>query len=149
MYRFKSLALAIVLAFFPFMNGHAADQADVRFDTVMLHAGKKIVHAEVAATDAQREQGLMYRKSLPENNGMLFVFDRPARSCMWMKNTLIPLSVAFIDYDGIIVNIEEMAPMTTDSHCSAGWIRYALEMNAGWFSKNGLGPGSRISGLPR
>ena len=108
-----------------------------------------MIHAEVAATDAQREQGLMHRKSLPENNGMLFVFDRPARSCMWMKNTLIPLSVAFIDYDGTIVNIEEMAPLTTDSHCSAGWIRYALEMNAGWFRKNGLKPGSRISGLPQ
>ena len=131
------------------MNGYAAGQGDVRFDTVTLRAGKKRIHAEVAATDAQREQGLMHRKSLPENNGMLFVFDRPARSCMWMKNTLIPLSVAFIEYDGTIVNIEEMAPLTTDSHCSAGWIRYALEMNAGWFRKNGLKPGSRISGLPQ
>ena len=149
MCRLGSFLLAVVLAVFPFMNGYAADTAGGRFDTVILHAGKKIIHAEVAATDAQREQGLMYRKSLPENNGMLFVFDRPARSCMWMKNTLIPLSVAFIDYEGTIVNIEEMIPMTTDSHCSAGWIRYALEMNAGWFSKNGLRPGSRISGLPR
>ena len=140
---------AAVLAVFPFVNGYAAGQGDVRFDTVTLRAGKKTIHAEVASTDVQREQGLMHRKSLPENNGMLFVFDRPARSCMWMKNTLIPLSVAFIDYDGTIVNIEEMAPMTTDSHCSAGWIRYALEMNAGWFRKNGLKPGSRISGLPK
>ena len=135
MYRFCVFVLAAVLAGFPFMNGYAAGQGGIRFDTVTLRAGKKIIHAEVAATDAQREQGLMHRKSLPENNGMLFVFDRPARSCMWMKNTLIPLSVAFIDHDGIIVNIEEMAPLTTDSHCSAGWIRYALEMNAGWFRK--------------
>ncbi len=149
MYRFCGFVFAAVLAVFPFVNGYAAGQGDVRFDTVTLRAGKKTIHAEVASTDVQREQGLMHRKSLPENNGMLFVFDRPARSCMWMKNTLIPLSVAFIDYDGTIVNIEEMAPMTTDSHCSAGWIRYALEMNAGWFRKNGLKPGSRISGLPK
>ena len=147
MSRFGYLVFAFVLAIFSSSSGFAAAAGDVRFRTVRLKAGGKIVHAEVAATDAQRERGLMYRKSLPENNGMLFVFDRPARSCMWMKNTAIPLSVAFIDHEGGIVNIEEMEPFTTDSHCSAGWIRYALEMNAGWFRKNGLKPGSRVEGL--
>ena len=108
MSRFGYLVFAFVLAIFSSSSGFAAASGDVRFRTVRLKAGGKIVHAEVAATDAQRERGLMYRKSLPENNGMLFVFDRPARSCMWMKNTAIPLSVAFIDHEGVIVNIEEI-----------------------------------------
>ena len=86
MYRFCGFVFAAVLAVFPFVNGYAAGQGDVRFDTVTLRAGKKTIHAEVASTDVQREQGLMHRKSLPENNGMLFVFDRPARSCMWTKS---------------------------------------------------------------
>lgn len=149
MSRFGYLVFAFVLTFFPLLEAGAAGSDNIRFKTVRLKAGEKIVHAEVAETDAQREQGLMYRKSLPENSGMLFVFDRPARSCMWMKNTAIPLSVAFINHEGIILNIEEMEPFTTDSHCSEGWIRYALEMNARWFQKNGLQPGSRIGGLPQ
>ena len=126
-----------------------ADSASVHFPVTNLKAGKYLIRAEVASTDAQREQGLMFRRKLPKNNGMLFVFDRPARSCMWMKNTPLPLSVAFIDADGTILNIEEMEPFTLESHCSQGWIRYALEMNKNWFSRNGIKPGSKISGLPQ
>lgn len=146
MSRFGYLVFAFILAIFSSSSGFAAPPR-CPFQDSPPESGGKIIRAEVAATDAQRERGLMYRKSLPENNGMLFVFDRPARSCMWMKNTAIPLSVAFIDHEGVIVNIEEMEPFTTDSHCSAGWIRYALEMNAGWFRKNGLKSGSRVEGL--
>ena len=113
-----------------------------------LHAGGAAIRAEVASTESQHEKGLMYRKSLPANSGMLFDFKAPAKTCMWMKNTYIPLSVAFIDAHGKVVNIEEMKAMTTTTHCSKDWIRYALEMNAKWFSKHGVKRGSHITGLP-
>lgn len=114
-----------------------------------LKAGGKSIKVEVASTEAEHERGLMYRKSLPADRGMLFDFKGPAKTCMWMKDTYIPLSVAFIDVNGKVVNIEEMKAQTTTSHCSKNWIRYALEMNAKWFSRHGVKPGSRITGLPR
>ncbi len=116
--------------------------------TTLRVAGKSI-KVEVASTEAEQEKGLMYRKSLPADSGMLFDFKSPAKTCMWMKNTYIPLSVAFIDVKGKVVNIEEMKARTTTTHCSQDWIRYALEMNAKWFSKHGVKPGSRVTGLPR
>ena len=149
MTRFGAALVGVLLLISPYSYSERTHVEANQVKTVTLTAGNRIIHAEVAATDAERQKGLMYRNSLPENSGMLFVFDRPARSCMWMKNTLLPLSVAFIDRDGIVTNIEEMKPFTTDSHCSNGWIRYALEMNAGWFGKNGIKPGSRVKGLPR
>lgn len=91
----------------------------------------------------------MFRKKMGPNEGMIFLFDTPARICMWMKNTFIPLSVAFIDDDGKIVNIEDMQPQTTASHCARKPVRYALEMNAGWFARKNIKPGSTIDGLPR
>lgn len=118
------------------------------FSVVGLKVGKETVKAELAVTEAQREKGLMFRKRLGRNSGMLFDFGAPARVCMWMKNTLVPLSVAFIDQDGLIVNIADMTPMTTDSHCSAGWVVYALEMNRGWFAARQIGPGSKVEGIP-
>lgn len=148
MQMLKKMILAL-LCLMPFAAPVMAESAGTHFPVTTLKAGKHVIRAEVASTDAQREQGLMFRKKLPRNNGMLFVFDRPARSCMWMKNTPLPLSVAFIDATGTIVNIEEMEPHTLDSHCSQGWIRYALEMNKNWFSKNGIESGDKISGLPR
>ncbi|GAA5180215.1 hypothetical protein GCM10025771_24190 [Niveibacterium umoris] len=114
-----------------------------------LSVGMHRIDAEVAATEESRMVGLMYRKSMPETRGMLFVFDVPASHCMWMKNTLIPLSVAFIDDGGRIVNIEEMAAETEESHCAAAPVRFALEMNRGWFQARGLKKGARLSGLPR
>ena len=107
------------------------------------------VPVEVAADNANREKGLMFRKHLPENSGMLFVMDRSDAVCMWMKNTLIPLSVAFIDKDGFIINIEEMKPLTLDIHCSKAKAFYALEMNESWFEKNHVKPGDKISRLPQ
>ncbi|GIZ53801.1 hypothetical protein NCCP691_38150 [Noviherbaspirillum aridicola] len=108
-----------------------------------------LIRAEVAARDADRQQGLMYREKMGANEGMVFVFDGPAQVCMWMKNTLIPLSVAFIDERGTIVNIEDMQPQTTDSHCARKPIRYALEMNQGWFRQKNIKPGMAIGGLPQ
>jgi len=116
--------------------------------TTRLTAGIHLITAEVAATDPQRARGLMFRERLAPNHGMLFVFDAKAVQCMWMRNTLIPLSVAFIDDDGSIVNIEDMQPKTENSHCATKPVRYALEMELGWFAKRGLKGGARIGGLP-
>ncbi len=115
---------------------------------VQLNAGMYLIRAEVAADFGSRAQGLMYRKQMPSNAGMLFIFEQPGEQCMWMKNTLIPLSVAFLDDDGRIINIEEMAPQTLDSHCARRPARYALEMNSGWFSARGVKPGTRLGGIP-
>jgi uncharacterized membrane protein (UPF0127 family) len=116
--------------------------------TTTLKIGAHRLKVEVAQTDAQREKGLMFRKQLGRDDGMLFIFDEPAYHAMWMKNTLIPLSVAFIDDAGRIVNVEDMQPQTEDSHCASRPARYALEMNLGWFSAKGIKPGTRIGGIP-
>ena len=147
MLKLKKIIL-VFLCLLPFTAPAMAESTGMNFPVTTLKAGKHLIRAEVASTEAQREQGLMFRRELPKNNGMLFVFDRPARSCMWMKNTALPLSVAFIDANGTILNIEKMEPFTLDSHCSKGRIRYALEMNKNWFAKNGIKAGSKISGLP-
>lgn len=116
---------------------------------VELSAGAYRIEAEVASTSASRAVGLMHRRQMPHNRGMLFVFERPARHCMWMRNTLIPLAVAFIDEQGTILNIEEMKAETETNHCAADSVRYALEMNAGWFAARRLVPGARIGGIER
>ena len=111
-------------------------------------AGHKLT-AEVAATNPERMQGLMHRRMMPENRGMLFVFTEVSRHAMWMENTFIPLSVAFIDSDGVITNIEDMKPHTRDSHPATKPVRYALEMNLGWFAKRGIKPGAKLDGLEK
>jgi uncharacterized protein len=114
-----------------------------------LTAGIHVIHAELAYTNEVRMKGLMYREHLGPNQGMLFVFSELGEQCMWMKNTLIPLSVAFIDDKGAIINVEDMAPQTLDSHCAKRPARYALEMDLGWFNKHGAANGSKIGGLKR
>lgn len=116
---------------------------------IELSVGKHTLTAEVASNDPDRMQGLMHRRMLPENRGMLFVFRDVAYHGMWMMNTYIPLSVAFIDEAGVIVNIEDMQPHTRDSHTAKKPVRYALEMNLGWFRKRGIGPGMKIEGLEK
>jgi uncharacterized protein len=115
---------------------------------VQLNAGMHLIRAEVAADFAARAQGLMHRKSLAANAGMLFVFDEEGMHCMWMKNTLIPLSVAFLDGRGTVLNIADMEPHSEASHCAARPARYALEMNRGWFAARGIKPGTRLGGVP-
>jgi uncharacterized membrane protein (UPF0127 family) len=115
---------------------------------VQLNAGMHLIRAEVAADYGSRMTGLMHRASMPSNAGMLFIFDEATTHCMWMKNTLIPLSVAFLDERGAITNVEDMEPQTEDSHCASRPARYALEMNRGWFAARGIKPGSRIGGIP-
>ena len=124
-------------------------QQPVKFQTTTLNAGLYLIKAEVAASPAEREQGLMFREKLGSNEGMVFAFGAPAGVCMWMKNTLIPLSVAFMDENGKIINIEEMKQQTLDSHCSTQAATYALEMNKGWFKQKNIKPGMTIEGLPR
>lgn len=123
-------------------------QQPARFPVVNLTAGIHVIKAEVAGTEAQREQGLMMREKMGPNEGMVFLFHAPAAVCMWMKNTLVPLSVAFLDKDGRIINIEDMKPQTTDSHCAKKMAHYALEMNMGWFRQKNIKPGAVIGGLP-
>lgn len=123
-------------------------RAQQPLQTVKLSFGVHLVTAELANNDASRMRGLMFRDRLAPNHGMLFVFDARAVHCMWMRNTLIPLSVAFIDDDGSIVNIEDMQPKTETSHCAAQPVRYALEMDKGWFAQRGLKTGTKIAGLP-
>lgn len=123
-------------------------QAQDRLATTELSAGIHTIRAEVAATEESRRTGLMFRESMKPSDGMLFVFDAPDRQCFWMRNTLIPLSIAFIRDDGTISNIADMAPQSTDTHCSRGAVRYGLEMNQGWFAERGIVAGDKINGLP-
>lgn len=115
---------------------------------VALTIGTQKVTAEVAATPQERAQGLMNRFSLQPDNGMLFVFERPEPLKFWMKNTFIPLSIAFIGADGKIINIEDMKPQSEESHWSKGPALYALEMKKGWFAERGIGPGAVVKGIP-
>ncbi len=127
----------------------AAGVALAQLPTMELSAGIHLIRAELAYTFETRAQGLMFRKSLGPNEGMLFVFPQAEPHCMWMKNTLIPLSVAFIDEKGRIVSISEMRPQSETSHCAAAPAKFALEMNRGWFAAKGLKAGAGIGGLDK
>ena len=125
-----------------------AAQADVAFKTSQIKVGPHPLKVELAISDPQRTQGLMFRKSLGKNEGMLFVFDELEYHSMWMKNTLIPLSVAFVDPKGEILNILDMEPLTLDTHTAAGPARYAIETNKGWFAEKKIKAGDKVTGLP-
>ena len=139
----RLLLLALLVAAAPLRA-----QPQEKLPVVQLNAGMHVIRAEVAADYASRMRGLMFRASMPVNAGMLFIFEETAPQCMWMKNTLLPLSVAFIDERGAVINIEDMQPQTEESHCARKPARYALEMNKGWFAARGIKPGSRINGIP-
>ena len=116
---------------------------------IELNASFHRIDAEVAADQQNRMQGLMHRRSMAANQGMLFVFTQADRHCMWMRNTLLPLSVAFLDERGQILNIEDMKPQTENNHCAASPARFALEMNQGWFASKGIKVGQRIGGIEK
>jgi hypothetical protein len=116
---------------------------------IALTIGGHKVTVEVAHTEPARTQGLMHRRMLPEQRGMLFVFERIDRHAMWMMNTYVPLSVAFLDAQGVIINIADMAPHTTNAHGATQPAKYALEVNQGWFRKRGIGPGARVEGIEK
>jgi len=117
-----------------------------RLPTTSIGAGMHIIKAELAVSAEQQMTGMMFRREIGTNEGMLFVNDQPGQRCFWMKNTLLPLSIAFIADDGTIVNIAEMAAQTEDSHCSAKPVRFALEMAQGWFKKHGIAAGFKLHG---
>ena len=128
--------------------GYAQDLPQLDLPRTKLSAGMHLIDAQLAATPEQRSIGLMFRRNMPASEGMLFVFEQASQQCFWMKNTLLPLSAAFLTDDGRVVNLVDMKPQTTDSHCSAQPVRYVLEMNQGWFAKKGIKVGSRLAGKP-
>jgi uncharacterized membrane protein (UPF0127 family) len=128
------------------LTAAAQDAPQMNLQRSTLSAGMHQIEVQLAVTPAQRQTGLMFRKEMPQGEGMLFIFEEPTRQCFWMKNTLLPLTAAFVADDGTIVNLADMKPQTTDSHCSDKPVRYVLEMNVGWFAKKGIKAGSRLRG---
>ncbi len=116
--------------------------------SITLNAGMHNIRAQVAATPEQRQMGLMFRSQMPAHEGMLFIFDAPSPQCFWMRNTPLPLTIAFLRDDGTLVNLDDMQPNTDASHCSSEPVRFVLEMNQGWFVKRGIKTGSVIQGGP-
>ena len=143
------LAILAVLACAPaFAQLAPAGQPQLDLPRTTLSIGMHRIDTQLATAPEQRQIGLMHRTAMPQHEGMLFVFEQPATQCFWMKNTLLPLTAAFIADDGTIVNLADMKPMTEDSHCSSKPVRFVLEMNQGWFGKKNLKAGSRLAGAP-
>jgi uncharacterized membrane protein (UPF0127 family) len=139
-------AMVVVTSFMLPGLTSAQEAPQLALQRVKLNAGMYVIDAQLALTPQERQIGLMQRKDMPQHEGMLFVFEQAAEQCFWMKNTLLPLTAAFVADDGTIINTADMKPETTDSHCSAKPVRYVLEMNKGWFAKKGIKPGSKLSG---
>jgi uncharacterized membrane protein (UPF0127 family) len=147
MHAMKKKFLALAAALLAFAAA-AQEAPQLNLPRVKLTTGMHVIDAQVAATPEQRMTGLMHRQEMPQHEGMLFVFEYAAQQCFWMKNTLLPLAVAFVADDGTIVNIDEMQPQTLNAHCSAKPVRYVLEMNKGWFSRKGIQAGAKLEGPP-
>jgi uncharacterized membrane protein (UPF0127 family) len=143
----KTLASLLIALWF-MAPAQAQETPQTQLQRITLSAGIHQMDIQVALTPEEHQIGLMYRSEMPQNEGMLFVFQVPSKQCFWMKNTILPLTAAFIADDGSIVNLEDMKAQTTDSHCSLKPVRYVLEMNQGWFSKKGLKAGSKLVGRP-
>jgi len=121
-----------------------AQEPQTNLQRTAIQAGMFQIDAQIANTPQQRQIGLMFRKDMPTHEGMLFIFEEPQKLCFWMKNTLLPLTAAFVDDDGGIVNLVDMQPQSSDSHCSEKPVRYVLEMNQGWFAKKKIGKGYKL-----
>ncbi len=141
------IRLVLLLLLWP-LAARPQQTPQLQLPRVTLSAGMHLIQAQVAATDEQRATGLMFRKDMPVNEGMLFIFEQPSIQCFWMRNTLLPLTAAFVADDGSIVNLADMQPQTLQSHCSTKPVRYVLEMHQGWFAKRGIQPGSKLTGPP-
>ncbi|HMS27219.1 MAG TPA: DUF192 domain-containing protein [Burkholderiaceae bacterium] len=126
----------------------AQEGPQLSLNRIKISAGMHQIDTQLALTPQERQIGLMNRPSMPNHEGMLFVFEEAGVQCFWMKNTLLPLTAAFIADDGTIVNLADMKPQVLDSHCSMKPVRYVLEMNQGWFAKRGIKPGFKLSGIP-
>jgi hypothetical protein len=148
--RLSALLAAVAFAIISSAPGTLRAQARAQppLPTVKLTAGFHVITAEAATTGQARTIGLMHRERLAPNHGMLFIFEYKSQQCFWMRNTIVPLTIAFIEDDGTIVQLADMAPQSDFSHCSQRPVRYALEMEQGWFGKRGIAPGSKVGGLP-
>ena len=124
-------------------------RAQQRLPVATINIGIHLIQAELAIADEERAQGLMFREKMGQNEGMVFRFSSAREVCMWMKNTPLPLSVAFIEEGGGIINIEDMQPQTLEAHCAKKPSRSALEMNQGWFKSKNIKAGNKVSGLPK
>ena len=125
-----------------------AQQPQMDLPRARLSAGMHLLDVQLAQTPQERQIGLMFRREMPQHEGMLFVFEQPATQCFWMRNTLIPLTAAFLADDGTIVNLADMKPQSDDSHCSTKPVRFVLEMNQGWFAKRNIQAGYKLGGAP-
>jgi uncharacterized membrane protein (UPF0127 family) len=144
----RSLTTLLASAFMLVAGLVHAQTGPQTLPAIKLGAGMMNIRVELADNPAARQVGLMHRKSMPTNDGMLFVFERAELSCFWMRNTLIPLSIAFLGDDGSIVNIADMKPLDETSHCPSRPVRLALEMNQGWFERHGLKAGDKLTVAP-
>ena len=142
------LAALALVALAPWAAAQAPAGIPQDLPAITLQAGMHNIRAAVAKTPGERQTGLMYRRDMAPHEGMLFIFDEATPQCFWMKNTPLPLTIAFLDDDGTVVNLADMKPLALDNHCSAKPVRYVLEMHQGWFAKRGIKPGARISGAP-
>jgi uncharacterized membrane protein (UPF0127 family) len=142
---FQRLSVLLALAAALLAPAHA-QQPQTDLQRVRLTAGMYQIDAQVAETPAQRQIGLMFRQEMPQNEGMIFVFEQPATQCFWMRNSLLPLTAAFVADDGRIVNLADMKPQTDDSHCSEEPVRFVLEMNQGWFARKNIKKGAKLNG---
>lgn len=124
----------------------SVDQPQMTLERMDLTAGMYRIDAQLAKTPQQHQIGLMHRKEMPQEEGMLFIFNQPGVQCFWMKNTLLPLTAAFVADDGTVVNLADMQPQSTDSHCSKKPVRFVLEMNQGWFKSRGIKAGFQLTG---
>ncbi len=142
------VAIWLVAASDPARATPPGGEPQLNLPRTVLQAGMYRIEVQLATTPGQRATGLMHRQDMPPHEGMLFVFDQPGVQCFWMKNTVLPLTAAFVADDGTIVNLAQMKPMTEDSHCSSRPVRFVLEMNQGWFEQRALKPGFVLKGAP-
>lgn len=146
--NFKFLRPLLILLAYSLASLNAFGQGvpQTQLPRITLNAGMHLIQAQVAQDFEQRQIGLMWRKEMPQNEGMLFVFEQAAEQCFWMRNTLLPLTAAFVADDGTIVNLADMKPQSDESHCSKKPVRFVLEMNQGWFAKRNIQAGYKLSG---
>jgi len=135
-----------LLSSFLTLSAGAQGMPQTQLQRATLNAGMHLIQVQLAQDFEQRQIGLMWRKEMPQNEGMLFIFEQPSIQCFWMRNTLLPLTAAFVADDGTIVNLLDMKPMNDDSHCSKKPVRFVLEMNLAWFAKRNIQAGFKLTG---
>lgn len=147
-FRVRWLKLGLLVSALWVSSLAMAQQPQMNLPRTKLSAGMHLLDVQIAQAPQERQVGLMFRREMPPHEGMLFIFEQAATQCFWMRNTLIPLTAAFLADDGTIVNLADMKPQSDDSHCSTKPVRFVLEMNQGWFAKRNIQAGFRLGGAP-